>query len=158
SGLLANTVTATSDRAPAATDRLLIPIVRTPALTLVKSASPLSYDHVGQLITYTYKVTNTGNVTLSGPFTVNDDTVTVTCPSVAPPGPAGPLTCTATHPVAQADLDAGSIVNVASTTNGVVTSPTDKATVQAVQKPSLVVVKSTTATSLTFPQTVDYSY
>ena len=35
------------------------------------------------MISYSYKVTNTGNVTLPGPFTVNDNKVTVTCPADA---------------------------------------------------------------------------
>ena len=80
SGVLANTVTATSNEAPPATDSLAIPIVQTPALTLVKSASPTSYSQVGQVITYTYTITNTGNVTVLGQITVTDDKVTVTCP------------------------------------------------------------------------------
>ena len=58
----------------------------------------------------------------------------------------------------QADLDAGEIVNVASASNGVVTSPPDTVRVEAVQKPSLVVVKSSPTTSLSAPQTVNYSY
>ena len=68
------------------------------------------------------------------------------------------LTCTATHTVTQADLDAGQIVNIASASNGVVTSPPDTATVKAEQNASLSVVKSSTTASLSAPQTVTYSY
>ena len=49
----------------------------------MKSAPPLTYDQVGQVISYSYMVTNTGNVTLPGPFTVTDDKVTVICPADA---------------------------------------------------------------------------
>ena len=83
--MLANTVTAFSNEAADVSDNLVIPIEQTPELTLVKSASPVSYDHVGELITYTYKVTNTGNVTLTGPFSVADNKVAVTCPPTSQP-------------------------------------------------------------------------
>ena len=99
---LANTVTVTSDQAPTATDEHVIPIVQSPALTLVKSATPQSYDQVGDVITYSYKVTNTGNVTLPGPFTVSDNKVTVTCPATLSLAPGASITCTASHTVTQA--------------------------------------------------------
>ena len=117
----------------------------------MKSASPVSYDHVGQLITYTYKVTNTGNVTLPGPFSVADNKVPVTCPATTELAPGDSITCTATHAVTQADLDAGRIVNIASATNGSVTSRPDVVGVGAVAKPLLSVVKSSPTTRPVVP-------
>ena len=109
SGMLTNTVTATSNEAPPATDDLVIPIVQSPALTLVKSATPLSYNQVGQVITYSYKVTNTGNVTLPGPFTVSDNKVTVTVRRRRVAGAGCVDHLHGAHTVTQADLDAGQI-------------------------------------------------
>lgn len=51
-----------------------------PELTLEKSASPTTYTQVGDVINYSYVLTNTGSGTLSGPFTVTDDKTAVTCP------------------------------------------------------------------------------
>ena len=151
SDVLANTVTAASNEAADVTDNLVIPIEQTPELTLVKSASPVSYDHVGQVITYTYKVTNTGNVTLTGPISVADNKVAVTCPATSELAPGASITCTATHAVTQADLDAGRIVNIASATNGSVTSRPDVVGVGAVAEPLLSVVKSSPTTGLSVP-------
>ena len=84
------------------------------------------------MITYTYMVTNTGNVTVLGPFTVTDDKVTVTCPPVG----AARARCVA-HVHGDAHGDAGGprrgrSSNVASASNGVVTSPPDTVTVDAI--------------------------
>ena len=51
------------------------------ALTLVKTATPATYDAVGDVISYSYTLSNSGNVTLAGPVTVTDDKVTVSCPA-----------------------------------------------------------------------------
>ena len=45
----------------------------TPGLSLTKTANPTTFTTVGQVIVYTYVVKNTGNATLTGPFTVTDD-------------------------------------------------------------------------------------
>ena len=54
---------------------------QTPELTLEKTASPTTYNQAGDVIDYSYLLTNTGSGTLSGPFTVTDDKTTVACPS-----------------------------------------------------------------------------
>ena len=71
-----------------------------PALSLVKTADPLTYSAVDQTISYSYVIKNTGNVTLSGPFTVTDDKATVTCtqPADAALSPTR-MTCTASYTI-----------------------------------------------------------
>ena len=84
-----------------------------PALTIVKTATPGTYDTLGQAISYSYLVTNSGNVTLYN-ISVVDDKASVTCPSTAAGlAPAGTITCTASYSITQADLDAGSVTNSA---------------------------------------------
>ncbi len=70
-----------------------------PRLTLVKSASPASYNTVGQVITYTYTISNSGNTTLAGPFSVSDDKQpTVSCPTGSL-APGASITCTSTRTI-----------------------------------------------------------
>ncbi len=149
--------TVTSNQATAT-----VTATQTPALSLVKSASPATYDAAGQTITYTYVLKNTGNVTLAGPFSVADDKVTV--PAAAGPlAPGASVQTSATYTVTPADLDAGSVTNAAtaSTTLGgnPVTSNQATATVTATQAPALSLVKSASpATYDTLGQVITYSY
>ena len=106
----------------------------------------MTYNTVGQTISYSYLVTNTGNVTLSGPFTVSDNKATATCPATASLAPGASITCTASYTITQADLNAGSVTNVASATNGTVTSA-DNETVIAVQGPALTLSKTARPTT-----------
>jgi hypothetical protein len=119
--------------------------VRSPALTIVKTASPSTYDAVGDVIGYSFLVSNTGNVTISGPITVADDKATdESCPA-GNLAPGDSLTCTASYTIVQADLDAGSVTNIASASGSFggnpVTSPTDTETVTANQNPALSIDK-----------------
>src|SRR4029077_20846169 len=107
-------------------DRATVLAQKNPALAVDKSVSPATFDQAGQTLTYTYTVTNTGNVTMTAPVTIADDRATVTCPpTLLAPGQT--LTCTATYTVTQADLGAGSVINTASATSGTTTSPADSA-------------------------------
>ena len=82
-------------------------------------------------------------------MTVADNKSTVTCPAVTTVGnldavfDAGEtMTCTASHTITLADLDAGSITNIASATADAVTSNTSTVTVTAVQTKALTIVKT----------------
>jgi uncharacterized repeat protein (TIGR01451 family) len=67
------------------------------------------------VINYTYTLTNSGNVTLSPPFTITDDRVTnVTCPTpTASLAPGAARICTGSYTITQTDLDNGSVISVA---------------------------------------------
>ncbi len=85
-----------------------------PTLALVKTATPSTFALVGQVVTYTYVLSNTGVVALTGPFTVTDDKIaTVTCPDTASLAGGASLTCSATYAITADDLRAGSVVNSA---------------------------------------------
>jgi uncharacterized repeat protein (TIGR01451 family) len=83
------------------------------ALTLVKTPTPATFAHLGDVISYTYVLSNTGNVPLSGPFTVIDNRVTVTCPQPGSLAVNASITCSASYAIQQADLSAGSVTNTA---------------------------------------------
>ena len=157
-GSVTNTAYATDGTTQSEPDSETVNAIPMPALTLVKTASPTTYDSVGDIIGYSYLVTNSGNVTLAGPVTVADDKATVVCP-------AGGLvllalmTCTASYTITQADLDGGSVKNTAmASANGTDFNPDDE-TVTADQKPALSLVK--TATPATYDlvgDVIGYSY
>ncbi|UFU02799.1 DUF11 domain-containing protein [Ruania suaedae] len=103
-----------------------VAVEQTPALSMVKSASPSDVDsyEVDQAITYSFLVTNTGNVTLTDvevvelEFTGTGDLSEITCPDGAGASlaPEDTFTCEATYVVTQADVDAGGIANLAGST------------------------------------------
>ena len=134
-GSVTNKATASGGGATSNEATATVTAVPTKSLSLVKTADPLTYNAKDQTITYSYVIKNTGNVTLSGPFTVTDDKATVTCtqPADAALSPNEEMTCTATYTITQTDLDAGSVTNTATATGGGVTSNEAQATVTAVQ-------------------------
>ena len=110
---------------PASTATVLV--TQTGALSLVKSADPVTVTAAGQSVTYSFLVTNTGNVTVSE-LTVADTLaapagpeLTVTCP-VTTLAPGASTTCAATYLVTQADVDHGRVDNTA-TASGMAPCP-----------------------------------
>ncbi len=145
-------------------DSVEVPATQGPQLSLDKTTTTVNYDAVGDVIQYSYKVTNSGNVSLNPTYAVADDKATVICPSTPTSlAPGASITCTATYKVTQADLDAGSVVNIAKASafhgaNGV-TSNEDTVTVPAIQKPALTLDKTTTTVNYdAVGDTISYSY
>src|SRR5438876_7439101 len=129
-------------------------------LTLAKSASPTTYNAVGQVITYTYTITNSGNTTLAGPFSVTDNKLgTINPCGSGPLAPGASTSCTSPHTITQADIDAGSIVNTASASGSGVTSNSVAVTVTAIQTAALTLVKIANPTSYNVVgQVITYTY
>jgi uncharacterized repeat protein (TIGR01451 family) len=85
-----------------------------PALTLGKTAAEEAFSAVGDVIHYSYLLTNSGNVPLAGPFTITDDQVTAACPEQSSLAAEASLLCTATYTITTADIEAKKVVNTAS--------------------------------------------
>jgi hypothetical protein len=138
----------------------------TTRLKLTKTATPLTYDALGDVIGYSYLVENTGNINISGPVTVADNKATVTCPAVMTVGNndtylniSENITCTASYSITQPDLNEGSVTNKATASADGVNSNEDHETVTAIQNHELTLTK--TATPLTYDAQYDvisYSY
>ena len=118
-GKIDNTATVTGydpTNAPvtAAADATVTGPLGAPAITLDKSANPTIYTLPGNLITYTFTVTNTGNVTLSN-VTVSDALFSWTFGPVTL-APGASQTFTETHTITTADISNETITNTATAT------------------------------------------
>lgn len=131
-------------------------------LTIAKSPSTSSYSTAGQVITYTYTLTNTGTGELFGPFAVSDNKIANVNCSDAPPSlaPGASFTCTGAYQITQADLDAGSVTNIATgTAAGSPSVNQATVTITANTNPSLQLSKSPTPTAAsTVGATITYTY
>ncbi len=139
------------------------------AIALTKSAD-VSHAQNGDLVTYSFDLTNIGTSDLSD-VTVDETGFTgvgtlsaVDCPSTPLSLTVGETaTCTATYSLQQGDVDRGSVENSATaagtTPTGVrVVSPPSSATVLSVQSPALAIVKSTDAEWFADGSTLDYLF
>ncbi|WP_404502946.1 hypothetical protein [Arthrobacter sp. GAS37] len=118
-----------------------IPDVPAPAVSLAKSVAETALTGAGQVLNYSFLVTNTGNVTLA-PVTVSETAFSgtgtapvISCPAgAASLAPGASVTCVATYTVTQADTNSGSVTNTAvatgtPATGAAVTSAPSTATV-----------------------------
>ncbi|MGI6138967.1 MAG: DUF7507 domain-containing protein, partial [Candidatus Hydrogenedentales bacterium] len=93
-------------------DEVTVEAEQQASLSVDKSASPLTYDAVGDVITYTITVTNTGNVSLTD--VVVTDALLGLSESIPSLGVGASESFTESYTITQADLDAGSVLNSAS--------------------------------------------
>lgn len=130
-----------SDTVTSTDQTLTVPALQTPGLTLAKSgADPASFI-IGETITYTFTITNSGNIDIAGPITVNDDRIGAIACLAGPLARGGSGTCTADYELTAADVAAGAVTNIASATDGNVTSPDATATVSNAGTPAIQVTK-----------------
>ncbi|MFB6891636.1 GEVED domain-containing protein [Kitasatospora sp. NPDC056327] len=173
-GSVENTATATGTppgggRTVSDPSSTAVPFVPRPSLDVDKRADRQRLT-VGETLTYTYEVTNTGNVTLTG-ITVTEGAFTGSAPLPPVTCPNAPVTlepgrsvgCTAAYVVTQADVDAGRIDNAATATGTPpggtpVTSPPGTTTVTADREPAMTVVKSADRERLVAGESVTYTY
>ncbi|HUC04875.1 MAG TPA: hypothetical protein VL961_05725, partial [Acidimicrobiales bacterium] len=160
-----------------------VPVTQNPDLALTTTVGPSSFSTVGQALTDTFTVENTGNVTLSsvgvdntqsapaGPLTTGPTCTGLTSPVDTCSGnavtlaPGQSATFSATYMVTQADLDAGSVNNSA-VADGFApgsTTPTDSdssaATVPAEQTATITMTKAAAETSVkAVGDVIHYSY
>ncbi len=131
-GHVANTATATGTppgglTPPIATDSTDTTVARGPGITLDKQAGTPSGLTAGSTVDYTFVVTNSGNVTLTG-VGLSDPTLgSVTCP-VSTLAPSDSTTCTKTYTLTQPDIDTGSVTNTATASGTPPTGPAVAAT------------------------------
>lgn len=144
-----------------------LPIPASPALIIVKLADDTAVQNparLGDVITYSFTVENTGNITLTD-VTVTDPLPGLFFPdgnSIASLAPGQDHVLSATYALVQGDIDAGEVVNRASVSGdytdpvlGSITTPpvdSDEVTVPLVQAPAIDLVKRITSTLSAMPQ------
>jgi uncharacterized repeat protein (TIGR01451 family) len=135
--------------------------------SLSLSIDPPAYGKAGDVVPWTYQVTNTGTTTENG-ISVADNLVdgqggSISCP-VTPLAPTDTSVCTGDYTVTQADVDAGSITDTATasgtSSQGPISSAQESYTVYASNAyTDLSVVKSsTTANYSSAGDTISYQY
>jgi uncharacterized repeat protein (TIGR01451 family) len=143
----------------------------TASLALIKSVTPTSGAAAGDQVEYSFLITNTGDVTVSGTQVIEGafsgtGVLPVTCPAaVALMAPGAGVTCTAPYQLTQADVDAGTVTNAATAsgtridTAAPVISPASNATVTIAHAPALTMVKTVTpSTDATLGTALVYSF
>ena len=117
----ANVTDVSDDNSNLEDDPTVTPLTQTPGIAIIKSGTfndenSDTFAQVGETISYTFTVENTGDVTLTN-VTVTDPLVTVSGgPITLAPGASDTTTFTATYTLVQSDIDNGFVDNQATAT------------------------------------------
>ncbi|WTM64129.1 hypothetical protein U2H20_09160 [Humidisolicoccus flavus] len=155
-----------------ASDTVTLVTAQSPSLELVKTgALPAAPQQAGQSATYSFEITNTGNVTVSavrlddamlgGVVAIDWATSTDATTPAGTLAPGESVTAAANYALTQADIDAGVVNNSASasglTAIGTEVSANDSDTVRPTAQPSLTMSKSSDLAQAQAGQTVTYT-
>ncbi|UJP64576.1 DUF7507 domain-containing protein [Mongoliitalea daihaiensis] len=126
-------------------DSVETPIASNPSIEIVKTDNGSTVANAGDEINYTLTVTNTGNVTLEN-VVVNDELAGIINQVIGTLAPTAQVTLTATYTVDQADVDRGSVLNVATVggnaPNGEEVGDDDSVETPIASNPSIEIVKT----------------
>ena len=152
-GVTADAPEGYTDGAPSAQTNPRFPLTQSPALTFEKTSDIAdgATVAVGDVITYTFDVENSGNVTVND-VTISDELAGLTWvdgPNLGDLAPGASATGSATYTVTQGDVDAGTVVNSASATG----SPAGGTLAPAVSR--ITVDAETASPELSFIKTTD---
>ena len=142
----ATAVAANGDTVSSPEVSLTVPAAQNPELSLAKTSDPdpvLSANFFdGATVDYVYTVTNEGNVTITDAVTIADDKFgsPIACPA-GDIAPGNSIECRATYTITGADVSAGTVVNVASASDGNVTSNTDSVAIPHAGAPGITLDK-----------------
>jgi len=137
------------------------------SLTVVAVNGSTVFNTVGQVINYSYTVTNTGNPALAGPVAAADNKTTLpACAAVSSVGNLNnnldkgeAIICTSQYAINQNDLNAGSVVSTAIAQVGGVNSNTITTTVPMATNKSLTLTVTPNLTTYSaVGQVITYAY
>ncbi|WP_316528850.1 DUF7507 domain-containing protein [Kitasatospora brasiliensis] len=140
-----------------------VPVIGVAELSLIKTADSAGPFHLGETISYTYNVTNTGTATVHSINITDDHVTTITCDTTTL-DPGQTATCHGTYVVTAADITAGHVTNTAHATGTdpegqPVQSPDVEATVPTVGEPRLSLTKTADSPGpYHLGDTVNYTY
>ncbi|MFF2628589.1 LPXTG cell wall anchor domain-containing protein [Kitasatospora griseola] len=140
-----------------------VPVVGEGQLSIEKTADGVGPFHVGDTVSYTYTVTNTGTAAVHGLSVTDDHVLSVTCDATTL-NPGASMLCHGSYVVTAADVQAGHVTNTAHA-NGTdpegqpVQSPPGEVTVPVVGEGQLTIEKTAdSAGPFHVGDTVNYTY
>ncbi len=136
--------------------------VQRPEISIAKAFVSITngvFD-VGNVATYEFTVTNTGNTSTLGPVTVNDNLIGAISCGTSALAPGDVVTCQGTYTITQDDFDLGSVTNIASGTDGTTTSDPTSETIPVDANPAISIDKIALApvTATQAGDTIDYQF